>query len=62
MLNADDRDYFNVVCFTEAPLHEIRLFVGSIEGRGVVLEPYGLVFTKEFIGKQGGNPAHAPSR
>ena len=53
----DDRKHFNVACFTEAPLHQIGLFIGPIEGRGVELEPYGLVFTKEFIGTKGGNPA-----
>jgi len=55
--NEDDEEHFNVVCFTEAPLHQVRLFIGPIEGRGVELEPYGLVFTKEFIGSKGGNPA-----
>jgi Putative abortive phage resistance protein AbiGi, antitoxin len=50
-------EHFNVVCFTEAPLHQIKTFLGKIQGRNIELGPYGLVFTKEFISKQGGNPA-----
>lgn len=53
----DERQHFNVVCFTEAPLHQIKAFLGEIDGRSVELEPYGLVFTKEFIGSKGGNPS-----
>jgi len=49
--------YFNVVCFTEAPLHQIKTFIGKIEGRDIHLGPYGLVFTKEFVSEAGGNPA-----
>jgi hypothetical protein len=48
---------FNVVCFTEAPLHQIKAFLGEIQGRQVKLGPYGLVFTKTFIAGRGGNPA-----
>ena len=45
------------MCFTEAPLHQIKAFLGKIQGRDLELGPYGLVFTKEFISSQGGNPA-----
>lgn len=31
--------HFNVVCLTEAPLHQVRLFIGPIDGRGVELAP-----------------------
>ena len=53
----DDEEHFNVVCFTEAPLHQIKTFLGRIEGRDIELGPYGLVFTKDFISSKGGNPA-----
>jgi hypothetical protein len=53
----DDEEHFNVVCFTEAPLHQIKTFIGKIEGRNIELGPYGLVFTKDFISSKGGNPA-----
>jgi hypothetical protein len=49
--------HFNVVCFTEAPLHQIKTSLGEIQGRNLQLGPYGLVFTKEFISTKGGNPA-----
>jgi hypothetical protein len=56
-IEEDERENFDVVCFTEAPLHQIRAFLGRIDGRSVRLEPYGLVFTKDFIARHGGNPA-----
>lgn len=51
------RSQFNVACFTEVPLTQLHLLVGDIPGRQIKLEPYGLVFRKEFIVASGGQPA-----
>lgn len=47
---------FRVVCFTETPIDQIEVLLERVEGRTVVLEPYGLVFKKDYIRDQGGNP------
>lgn len=56
-LSEELRDKFNVSCFTEVPLSQIHLLTKKIEGRQIELSPYGLVFSKEFIVKNGGQPA-----
>src|SRR6266699_4474424 len=51
-----DADHFNVVSLTEAPLQQIKTFLGRIDGRKINMTSYGLVFTTEFVSEQGGNP------
>lgn len=46
-----------VACFTEVPLNQLHRLVGEIPGRTIKLEPYGIVFKKEFIIEKGGQPA-----
>jgi hypothetical protein len=48
---------YRVACFTEVPLSQLHLLVQEIPGRKIKLEPYGVVFTKEFIASKGGQPA-----
>ncbi|MGA2468591.1 MAG: hypothetical protein ABSH06_30150 [Thermodesulfobacteriota bacterium] len=48
---------FNTVCFTEAPLTQIRQLVLEIEGRKIQLKPYGLVFWKDDLFEKGASPA-----
>ncbi len=55
-LDTDVQSKFKVVCFTETPLDQIEVLVEGVQGRSVVLEPYGLVFKKDYIRQQGGNP------
>jgi len=43
------------VCFTETPINYIK-HLTNIEGRDVVLEPYGIVFSKEKALMKGVNP------
>jgi hypothetical protein len=50
------RNKLKVVCFTETPLEQIKVILKPLEGRHNQPEPYGLVFTKEYIRKMGGNP------
>ena len=40
---------FQTVCFTEAPLAQIRSLVGEIPDRQIALKPYGLVFHKDTL-------------
>jgi len=51
------QDEFCTVCFTEAPLTQIKQLVKNIEGRRIKLEPYGLVFWKEELFDRGASPA-----
>ncbi len=48
---------FNTVCFTETPLNQLRHLVREIPGRQIQLRPYGLVFWKQDLLKNGANPA-----
>jgi hypothetical protein len=48
---------FKVVCFTEAPLDQLHHLTGKIEGRQILLQPYGLIFKKKFLLKSGAQPA-----
>jgi len=41
-----DTDGQNVVCFTEAPLQNVRSLLGDIEGRSCHFQPYGVALTK----------------
>jgi hypothetical protein len=56
-LSDQDREKLNVACFTEVPLNQLHLLTREIPGRQIKLEPYGLVFNKNFIVKSGGQPA-----
>jgi len=44
------------VCFTETPLQHMHLLLGSIEGREVSLEPYGVAITKRIARGNSVNP------
>jgi hypothetical protein len=48
---------FNTVCFTEAPLNQLRHLTGLIPGRRIALKSYGLVFWKAHLLEEGANPA-----
>ncbi|HAR34784.1 MAG TPA: hypothetical protein DCR95_12070 [Desulfobacter sp.] len=50
------QDKFNAVCFTETPISNIEILTANVIGKSLKLEPYGLVFTKDFIREMGGNP------
>lgn len=56
-LTERNQSKLNVACFTEVPLNQIHLLVGDVPGRQIALEPYGFVFTKDFIAESGGQPA-----
>jgi len=54
----DIKDYWmetKSVCFTEIPLTHIK-FCLEMPGRDIKFEPYGLVFTREFLQARGANP------
>ena len=51
------QESFFVACFTEVPLNQLHLLIQPVQGRRVQLEPYGLVFTKQFLIEQGAQPA-----
>jgi hypothetical protein len=51
------RRQFNTVCFTEAPLSQLRFLTRHIEGRRIQLKPFGLVFWKHNLLEAGANPA-----
>ena len=53
----DYRKLFNVACFTETPLDQIEHLVAEISGRRINLEPYGFVFTREFLLRNGAQQA-----
>lgn len=50
-------DHYSVTCFTEVPLTQLHLLTQRIPGRKVLLEPYGFVFSKEYIIRKGAQPA-----
>ncbi|AFZ27905.1 Protein of unknown function (DUF2743) [Cylindrospermum stagnale PCC 7417] len=56
-LSDQEKEKFNVACFTEVPLNQLHLLIKEIPGRQIKLESYGFVFTKDFIIKSGGQPA-----
>jgi hypothetical protein len=47
---------FRVVCFTETPIDQIEILLERVQGRNIILEPYGLVFKKDYIREKEGNP------
>ncbi len=47
---------FKVVCFTETPIDQIEDLLEQVEGKTTKLDPYGLVFKKNYIRDKGGNP------
>jgi len=51
------RPCYSVACFTEVPLTQLHLLTRRIPGRKICLEPYGLVFSREFIINKGAQPA-----
>jgi hypothetical protein len=51
------RSKLSCVCLTEVPLNQLHLLTRPIPNRKIEFEPYGLVFTKEFIIAAGGQPA-----
>jgi hypothetical protein len=56
--SSDDttKNRFKVTCFTETPLDQIEVLVERVQGRTKIFEPFGLVFKKDFIRQNGGNP------
>jgi hypothetical protein len=48
---------FNTVCFTEAPLHQVKYLIKNLPGRKIKLKPYGLVFWKHQLEDNGANSA-----
>ena len=51
------RKQYCVACFTEVPLTQLHLLTRHIPGRKISLEPYGFVFSREFIIRKGAQPA-----
>jgi len=54
--NTSLEDKFKVVCFTETPIDQINVLLTEVIGRIFKPAPYGLVFKKEYISRQEGNP------
>ena len=54
--NISLQDKFKVVCFTETPIDQIDVLISKVSGRNFEPKPYGLVFKKDYIRQQGGNP------
>ena len=54
--NISLQDEFRVACFTETPIDQISVLLTEVSGRNFKPKPYGLVFKKEYIRQQGGNP------
>lgn len=55
-LDETTKSMFKVVCFTETPIGQIEVLLKNVEGRTKKFEPYGLVFTKDYIREKVGNP------
>ena len=60
--NASLEDKFKVVCFTETPIEHIDVLLKEVIERDFKPKPYGLVFKKEYIRKQEGNPVFYTSK
>ncbi|MBA7678326.1 hypothetical protein ES703_86599 [subsurface metagenome] len=54
--NISLKDKFKVVCFTETPINQIDVLLTEVGGRNFKPKPYGLVFKKEYMRQQEGNP------
>lgn len=50
------KNKFRVVCFTETPIGQIDVLLNKVAGRNFEPAPYGLVFKKDYIREEGGNP------
>lgn len=50
------QEQFKVVCFTETPIDQIEVVLNLVKERKIEFKPYGLVFKKDYIKQQGGNP------
>ena len=50
------KNEFKIVCFTETPIDQIEVLLERVQGRNIILEPYGLVFKKDYIRQNKGNP------
>ena len=50
------REKFSVCCFTECPLSQIEHMIGDLPGRRIQLEPFGLVFKREFLMEKPAQP------
>lgn len=48
---------FKTVCFTEAPLTQIKRLCAPILGRKIKLQPYGVIFQKADVLERGCSPA-----
>ena len=51
------RKGFHTVCLTETPLTQIHRLTGTIKGRQIELQGYGLVFNKNDLIGRGASPA-----
>lgn len=51
------KNSFKTVCFTEAPLNQIKNLVSDIPKRNIKLKPYGIVFWRDKLLDKGANPA-----
>lgn len=56
-LSAVLRKQFNTVCFTEAPLPQIKRLIAKVAGRKIQLKAYGLIFDKSILLEKGVSPA-----
>ncbi len=54
--NISLQDKFKVVCFTETPIDQIDVLLTEVSGRDFKPKPYGLVFKKDYVRQQKGNP------
>jgi len=54
LLPVRHRSKFEVACFTETPLEQIKHLTKPMAGRRTQMEPYGFVFKSEFIKALGG--------
>ena len=55
-LRKNARAKFNVACFTETPLAQIKHLL-AVPRRQIELEPYGFVFERDFLYQQHAQPA-----
>ena len=51
-LGDEVEDLFNVACFTETPLRELKKLL-NVGWRKIYLEPYGFVFDRDFLLRNG---------
>ena len=51
------RKHYSVTCFTEVPLTQLHRLTRFIPGRRIQLEPFGIIFSRDFIIRKGAQPA-----